>query len=459
LNPNDRQARLWLARSYFHSGDTALCIDSFRALLDQPDSSEVGSELLHVLLHDPGQTPASLRGAHERWDAARAPSAVSRLAHSNLPDPERRLRIGYLCGEFCAAPSLHFLLPLIRFRDRSQFHVTCYHTGWKHDAGTRAYRKEADRWRAVEYLDDARLAGQIREDEIDILVHLSGHYKNHRLPVLGEHPAPVQAVFPNYPSTTGVSAIGHIITDAWVCPEDEELQYTEAPLRVEEGYFAYLPPRSPRITPLPAAAAGSITFGVFQRPAKYHPAFWDAVAQVLLGCPSSTLLLQFAARELDHPGSSVCAKFHAILADRGVDPARLQLRGPLDPGESLEFFARADIALDTFPYNGQTTTCECLWMGVPVISLAGRTHVARVGYSILGRVGLSDLVSHSPREYVACAVRLAADRPRLTELRRVLRGRMRASSLIDGDSVRGVEKGYRSLWRDWCRKHQEMERI
>ena len=457
LAPEDRQARVWLARSYFHTGDTGACLEALGALLDYPDSSEIRSERLHVLLHHPEQTADALRTAHEQWDEGRPRSEASSRVHRNRPDPGRRLRIGYLCGEFCAAPSQHFLLPLIQLRDRRQFHVTCYGTGWKHDAVTEAYRAAADRWCSAGGLDDAQLAARIRADEIDILVHLSGHYQNHRLMVLDQYPAPLQAIFPNYPSTTGRRAPVHIITDPWVCPEGSEPQYTETPLHVQEGYLTYAPPPSPEIPPLPSAGAGWVTFGIFQRPAKYHPAFWDAVAQVLLQCPPSTLLVQFAARELDHPESAVCANFRGILADRGVDPARLQLHGPLDPSENLEFFARADIALDSFPYNGQTTTCECLWMGVPVISLAGRTHVGRVGYSILDRVGLQDLVADSPRAYVECGVRLAADRPRLTELRAALRGRIRASTLMNGDSVRGVKWGYRGLWCDWCRKNQETE--
>jgi protein O-GlcNAc transferase len=457
LAPNDRDARLWLARSQFQTGETGACIQSLSRLVEEGDSSELRSELLHVLLHDPQQAAATLRAAHQRWEETSVTAGAVLPAHTNLQDPERRLRIGYLCGEFYSAPSAHFLMPLIRFRNRIQFHLTCYYTGPRRDAFTGAYMREADRWRTAAWSTDAQLAGQIRDDAIDILVHLSGHYEHHRLSVLSERPAPLQAVFPNYPSTTGVSAAGHILTDRWVCPEGSENQYCEAAIHIPEGYLSYLPPRNPEITAPPCGNTGPITFGVFQRPAKYHPGFWDVVAQILTKCPGSTLLLQFASRELDHLESSVCEQFRSIMQDRGIDPASLRLRGPLGPAENLEFFAGADIALDTFPYNGQTTTCECLWMGVPVISLAGQSHVARVGLSILSRIGLSDLVAHSPSEYVECATRLAADRSRLTTLRRGLRERMGASSLMNGQSIAGIEREYRRLWRDWCAPHRKME--
>jgi predicted O-linked N-acetylglucosamine transferase (SPINDLY family) len=193
-----------------------------------------------------------------------------------------------------------------------------------------------------------------------------------------------------------------------------------------------------------------VTFGIFQRPAKFHGAFWDTVAQVLANYPRSTLLIQYESNEMDLEESTPRKEYLAIFSSRGIEKNRIRFRGPVPMEENLEFFAGVDIALDTFPYNGQTTTCECLWMGVPVVTLAGAYHVARVGHSILSRAGLPDLVARDHCEYVRLATGLAVDRDRLRELRWDLRSRMRTSSLMNGQSVAGIEHEYRRMWRAWC---------
>jgi predicted O-linked N-acetylglucosamine transferase (SPINDLY family) len=453
--PDDPEAALWLVRAEFQTGNLTASMRRMIGLLQAELPAALQSELLHMLLHDQSQTGHSLRIAHQRWGKTFAALRQKGLVHDNERDPERRLRVGYVCGEFVSAPSFHFLLPLLRYRRRNQFEVTCYQTGFKKDDRTAIYKSDTDHWRDAANATDEELSTMIRDDEIDILVDLGGHYDHHRLQMFARRPAPVQATFPNYPCTSGVAAIDYILTDRWVCPLGSEHQYTETPARVASGYLTYLPPRAPELIDLPAGEKGPLTFGIFQRPAKFQPSFWDAVAQVLLECPGATLLLQHGAGELDLDESAPRRHFRQILASRGVRENRIRFRGPLTRDENLEFFAQADIVLDTFPYNGQTTTCECLWMGVPVITLAGEYHVARVGHSILSRIGLPELVACDVREYVRLATALARDRQHLTELRQGLRERLQSSSLLDGRSVVGVENEYRRIWREWCGKGSE----
>jgi protein O-GlcNAc transferase len=448
LAPHDSGAVLALGRAQFQRGKTRESLRTILPVLTDKPSAELHSEFLGMLLHDPSQNARSLRNEHERWGRTFADARAPRPIYRNSRDANRRLRIGYVCGEFASAPSFHFLLPLLRLRDRERFEVTCYHANFEKDGRSRQFQREADRWRDISARADRDVCRQIRQDGIDILINLSGHYVDHRLPLFALRPAPVQAVFPNYPCTTGVPAIDFIFTDPWACPEGDEAQDSEQPIRSDSGYLTYQPPRSPRLTKLPAGRNEPLTFGVFQRAAKFTRDFWDAAARILGRCPGSRILIQHASNDLEDRNAPVRTELFAFLAARGIEGNRIFFRGPVSRSQNLEAFADVDIALDTFPYNGQTTTCECLWMGVPVITLAGDYHVARVGLSIVSSIGHPELAAHSVREYVETAVRLAEDRARLIEYRRRLRRRMRASPLVDGRSVAALESQYRRLWSE-----------
>jgi predicted O-linked N-acetylglucosamine transferase (SPINDLY family) len=243
----------------------------------------------------------------------------------------------------------------------------------------------------------------------------------------------------------------YFLTDSWTDPAGlTEEHYTEELYRLTSGYLAYLPPEdAPAVGPLPAAKNGYVTFGLFQRPAKTNERVWDAVAQALLHVPRSRLLIHYVTRDFDNPNSRVRRSITEALARRGVDEQRLDFKGALGMSEHLACVAQADIALDTFPYNGQTTTCESLWMGVPVITLTGNSHVSRVTHAILHRVGLGDWAATSIEEYSEIAARVDLDA--LAELRAGMRERLAASSLLDGRRVtREIEQAYRSMWRTWC---------
>ena len=430
------------------AGRTADAVSAAEEFCRRSPQPEIYSEYLTMLMHDSRQTSATLRQRHEGFDHQFVVSkARDGIAFPNDPDPERRLRLGYICGEGPGAPSWYFLKPILECRDRKAVHVTWYHSGREHSERTALYRRDSDEWRDVSQDSDDDLVDMIRQDGIDILIDVSGHYDGNRLTLFGQRPAPIQVSFPNYPCTTGCSSIDYILTDRYVCPEGSEAQYSESVLRVPSGYLTYSAPASPEVR---TESGECLRFGLFQRPAKFTTEFLDAAAEVLRGCPGAGLLIHYASRELDASDSLACEEWRSQFRLRGVACNRIEFAGRMREYEHLALIGSVDIALDTFHYNGQTTTCECLLMGVPVVSLAGEHHAARVGLSILSRVGLEKFAVGSASEFVEQAVALARDPAKRRELRRSLRGRLLQSTLADGSSVREAEQLLRTVWQRWC---------
>ena len=446
----DAEGLRQLARAQFQTGDTVSAMASATLAMAQQVDREFHSQYLCFLLHDRHQDAALIRRAHEEWAGTHIEQVPSLCAWTNVVASERRLRIGYVCGEGAGVPSYYFLTSLLDFRNRERFHVTWYHASADSGGRTKDFAAKADCWRDISGSLDEHAVEQIRRDQIDVLVDVSGHYEGNRLGIFGRRAAPVQVSFPNYPCTTGVREIGYIFTDEWSCPAGTEAQYTEKALKIPSGYLSYSMPAAPLLSESPVDANGVITFGIFQRPAKFTTEFWDAVASILRECRGSSLLIHYASRELDEPDSRAQRAVCAQLEKRGVDQERIRFTGRVGAFDHLEVIARTDIALDTFPYNGQTTTCECLLMGVPVISISGGYHAARMGLAILDRVGCGDLCANSIQDYVELAVQLAKDRRRLTCFRRELRTRLTDSSLVGGSSVREIEEKYLEIWRHWC---------
>jgi predicted O-linked N-acetylglucosamine transferase (SPINDLY family) len=444
-----------LAAAYWHTGQLQPALDCFRESIAREPNSATYSSLLIATLHDDSQTASTLRVAHETGASLYAAGARIRHAYPNTPDPARRLRIGYLSGEFIGVPAYHLIFPLIEHADSRHFVTFCYHTRPPFNAATRQYAAAAHYWRDVRGRDAQWISRQIRRDAIDILVDFSGHFPYNALDVFARRPAPLSIAFPNYPCTTGLPAIDFILTDHWVCPPGSEAQYTEQVHRLPSGYLRYRAPENPPpVAPLPALTHGYATFGLFQRPAKMNAHCWDLAAAVLRAVPDSRLLIHYSSADLDSESSAARDRALAELACRGVEPHRVRFRGPLCHADHLALHAEIDIALDTFPYNGQTTTAECLWMGVPVVTEMGSTHVSLVGFEILDRLNLGDWVAHTPQQYVEIAVRAASDPARLARLRESLRPQVAASTLSNGRLLaREVEWAYRTLWKSWCREH------
>ena len=456
LCPDDPKVRARLALAEYATGDFAEAMCLLRELISQGLADKhLYSDYVSALLYDPNQTRESLRLGFEQWALRFCKTRPHRISKP-CPCGGRKLRVGYLSGEFTSTPARHFLLPIFRYHDRDRFEITCYHTRNREDAQTARYRALVDHWRNCADMSDDDLANQIEAEEIDILMDLSGHFRDHRLAVFALRPAPVQAAFPIHPATTGIAEIQYILTDQWVCPFGSESQYTEKVHRLSRGYLIYEPPaEAPAITELSCDQTGGVVFGLFQWPAKLNAGVWNTVAGVLNASPNSRLLVHHSSVELDQPSSPARERVERELTARGIPSTRVFYRGWLPLAHHLELLSEVDIALDTFPFNGQTTTCECLWMGVPVVTLVGDTHVSRVGYELLDRIGLTDLATKNQEEYLNTAVALAQDRNRLRNLRRGLRDRMRQSTLLAPQPlVREIEAAYLAMWRQSVEEDQ-----
>jgi predicted O-linked N-acetylglucosamine transferase (SPINDLY family) len=458
LQPDDCDALRSLAWAMIQTSPPEETLATFeRAIAAGPSSRDLHSTSLMVRLHCAGQTRASIRQAHEDWAERHGSPFASTGPHApDWREPGRRLRIGYVGGEFWFAPSYFFLFPILSNHDRSRFDLTLYDTVGRDDHATAAYKRTADRFRHAYRMTPEQLYAEIRADEIDVLVDVSGQYESQGLAPFLRGAAPVQVAYPNYPSTTGVAQIGYILSDPWVCPDGHEDQYTEHALRLSSGYLAYTPPDGAydikRKTP---AEPGIVTLGLFQRATKYTAGLWDAIARILGGRSHARLLVHYGSPELDDSQSPICRRLTWELASRGVAADRVRFVGSRPIAEHLAVVAEADLALDTFPYNGQTTTCECLYLGVPVLSILGDTHVSRMGWHILSRTGLESWVARDVDEYVRLALERTADIKRLRSSHRVVRRRFRNSPMMNGVAItRQIEEAYWWMWRRWVMNEQ-----
>lgn len=417
------------------------------AIAREPGFGNAHSNLLLTLHYAPGPSPEEIFAAHRAWGERFPPP---RRDHANTPEPGRRLRVGYVSPDFRRHPVAAFIEPVLAAHDKSRVEIFCYAVHLKPDKVTARLKGLADHWREIGALDAQAAAGMIRADGIDVLVDLAGHTANNRLPVFALKPAPVQATYLGYPDTTGLPAMDWRITDAVAdLPDEAERLHTEKLMRLPDTAFCFRkPPGAPDVGPLPMIAAGHVTFASFNMLAKVHPALVARWAAILRAVENARLILKAAPFR----DEGTRAHYHRMFADHGIAAARVELRGYIpSAAEHFALYNRVDIALDTDPYNGATTTCEALWMGVPVVTLAGRGHVGRVGATILTDLGLGALIAASPEDYSARAAALARDPARLAALRADLRPRMAASSLTDAPRfTRALEGAYRVMWRTWC---------
>lgn len=447
--PDDTGARIRLVNLYWHRGELEQCRAECEALLRTGENPTYYESFQRVIqIHRHGETAESIRRKHSKWVETATLVQEPDGYTVEATDANRRLRIGFVANQLAKGPFFHFVTPLLRDHDRDGFAYYCYHTSAAADAYTDILKGYVEHFRHE--TDRDAVARLIKSDQIDILVDLSGHY-GENLPLFLDRRAPLQVALPTeYPATSGLPSFDYILTDRWACAEGQEGQYTEPAWHLPRGYLTYNPPMAVAAGRLPARERGAVTFGLFQRPAKLNAAVWDAVAKVLHAVAGSTLLIHYGAAELECEESEGREHYREELKARGVKRDRVHFRGGAAMGEHLKILAEADIALDSFPYSGQTTTCECLWMGVPVVSLLGEVHVSRVGYAILRQVGLGHLAAATAEEYVALAAGLAADLGALEILRRELRERLLCSPMVNGDAVRGIEEAFRQMWQQRC---------
>lgn len=413
-----------------------------------PDLPLLHANLLLALHYLPTVPPAVLARAHTHWNRRHAAALRPALPiHANARDPARRLRVGYVSPDFCNHACASFILPLFGAHDRRAVEVVAYALSDRRDAVTERLERRADLWRTLVGDDDAQAAARIRADRVDVLVDLAGHTAGSRPLIFARAPAPIQVAWLGYPDTTGMPAIGYRLTDAVADPPGtSDRWHSERLVRLPGGFLCFEPLADAE--PGPArGAAEPLVFGSFNNLAKVTPQVVALWARLLRAVPGARLCLKSAA--LADAGTR--ERYRGLFVRAGVGAERLILAGQIAaPEEHLRAYHRIDVALDPFPYNGTTTTCEALWMGVPVVTLAGTHHVARVGASLLAACGLPDLVAGSEEDYLRIAAALAADPARRAMLRAGLRARMRAAPL--GDPARfaaGVENAYRTLWGDW----------
>lgn len=425
-----------------------------RAIALRPDLSFLHSNLLLTLHYHAGITPAELAREHREWAERHVlPLVRFRRPHENEAEAERRIRIGYVSPDFREHAAMRFVLPVLRVRDREQFEIFAYSDATRPDHVTERVRAHVDRWRDVSTLGDEQLAEAIRTDRIDILVDLAAHSGRNRLLVFARKPAPVQLTYLAYCSTTGVDAIDYRLTDGFLDPPDSALaHYAERSIRLPGCYWCYSSPVLPADRLPPAdRSPGPPTFGCLNNFAKVSSVTLALWAQLLLRVPEARLLLY--AR-----GGAHRDRVQAALRQAGLSATRVGFVGTQPFEDYLQTYRRIDVALDPFPFGGGTTTCDALWMGVPVISLAGDTAVSRAGSSLLSNAGLGELVARSEQQYLDLAAGAIRDSARLAAWRRELRGRLESSPVMDAQAfTRGLERIYRDLWRTWCEKRREEE--
>lgn len=446
--PQDLEAWKNLAHCLAKQGLIEACLDVLnQACQLAPEDAQLKSVCLYHLLAQPGLEPEALGQAFERWNQSQA---VQQPSHFNWPDPERRLKIGYVSGDFRENVATQVFAPLFELRDSQNFELYAYSQFQGEDAETRRFRSLADHWREIYGLSDQAVRAQILQDGIDLLIDLNGLTEQNRLPVFAGKPAPIQLTGPGgFISSTGLSAIDYVIADLWLIPLEQRRWQSETPLYLSSGF--HWQPRAdyadlPLTAPPSQTRPGRIMLGCGNDTLKLNSAVLRLWAQILQALPQAQLLLK--APGFDE--AALRAHFREAFKHFGVEPGRISFEGQTSPHEHLEFYNRIDLALDPFPFNGAISTCDALWMGTPVISL-NRGH--RVGASILAAVGLQDWIAQDESDYLHKVCALAQTPEQLQSLKQSLRQRLLDSAICDGAGFcRELEVIYRQSWRKWCQQ-------
>ena len=428
-----------------------------KALEIKPDYTKAHSNLLYALHYDPAIDSRILFEAAGQWWQQHGFKPAETWLPAASTGKSGPIRIGFVSPDFREHSVSYFFLPFIENRDQKTFEIFCYSAVKREDAITHRIRELSDHWRSVAWLSDASVVERIRSDGIDILVDLSGHTAGNRLPVFGCKPAPVQVTWLGYPGTTGLAAIDYRLTDDIADPPGEADKYhSERLIRLPLGFLCYeAPDDAPAVGGLPALRNGFITFGSFNNLPKINGEVIELWSDLLRQVPGSRLLLksrQFA-------DAHVRQRFLEMFGGCGIAAGRITLLPRVaSTAGHLGLYHQVDIALDPFPYNGTTTTCESLWMGVPVITLRGVRHAGRVGVSLLTRLGLTQLVAEDRDAYIDIGIKLAQDIAALANLRSALRPRLQGSELCDGRSfARKLENAFRGLWSEFISVHNTDE--
>lgn len=446
IKPDYPIARYNLGVVHRDEGRMCEAIDAFRAALAlKPDYALAHSALTFAQLYDPRSSPEEILAEHRRWDqqhAAAWRSSTTRR-HANTPHATRRLRVGYVSADFRDHAVGRNIHPLFRHHDPDRFEVFAYAQTTKKDWMTERLRGLVAHWREIQNLEDQSVAELIARDEIDILVDLGLHTGGNRLLVFARKPAPVQVTFAGYPGTTGLEAIDYRLTDRFLDPPGNDTLYVEQSIRLA-SFWCFDPFDDDPMLIQHRTAGEEFTWGCLNNPMKVNDAVLAVWAQVLAATPLSRMLVLA-------PTTGHQQRIRDGLTRRGIDRARIEFVPTQSRSAYLATYNRCEAVLDTFPYTGHTTTCDALWMGVPVVTFVGRHAVARGGYSLLSNLGLEELAAKTTEEYVRIATALEADRSRLRRLHAELRGRMESSPLMDAPAfARDIEAAFLAMWQRWC---------
>ena len=447
INPRYAAAINNLGNLYGMQGRLKLAIECYaEALKLMPHAEEIHSNFLFAKYFDPEADAAKLLAEARRWNEVHASRwSAPALPRTREHSADKRLRIGYVSADFCEHVVGRCLLPLLRHCDPEGFEIICYSNVVAPDQLTAELQSMASEWRDIVGVPDDDAAAMIKNDQIDILVDLAVHTARNRLPIFARKPAPIQVTFLGYCGTTGLDAMDYRFSDPYFDPPGSDLKvYSEKTIRLR-SFWCYMPPvPTPDVTELPALASNRITFGCLNQFGKVSDAALDLWCELLAEIPDSQFLLNSP-----HGWCRQRVLQHAAAKGIVVDRFNFVDRQPVD--HYFRTWSRVDVALDPFPYGGGITTFDALWMGVPVLTLEGRTAVGRGGCSILSQLGMSDWIAKNSADYIPAAKRLTADHCRLAELRRELRARIEDSSLRDGAAyARDVEAAYRKIWQQWC---------
>ena len=417
-----------------------------RALQLKPDFADAHSNLLFTLNYHPDKSGAQVFEAYREYERQFGqPYRGHWRPHTNNPDPQRRLKVGYVSPALRQHSSRHFLEPLLAHHDKTVVEVVAYAELNREDAVTARYKGYFEHWVPTKGMSDDALAERIRADGIDILVDVAGHTAGNRLQVFARKPAPVSLHWLDFGYTTGLEAIDYYLTDWPTVPQGSEALFSEEPWRLDGPGLVYRPAEDMgQASELPALKNGHITFGTLTRAVRINHHTVRVWAQLLHRVPGSRLVVNSG----DYRSATMQQALSAQFAAHGIDPQRLDIGHQSPPWDVLRGI---DIGLDCFPHNSGTTLFESLYLGVPFVTLAGRASVGRMGCAILSGLGRPEWVAQTEDEYVAIAANLAADLPRLQALRSGLRGQMQASALMDEVAfVRRVEAAYQSMFKTWA---------
>lgn len=451
LNPDQMEFSHALGNAYIQAGLAAQGLDVLKQALEKwPDNSTLRSDFLEHSHTRPDAVPEALFGDYKEWSHRHAPVSMDEISHENSRDSDRVLRIGYLSGNFCQPPVSDFFEPLLEAHHRDRVQVYGYGHFLNVDEVTERLRGKFDYYCDIAALEDQAVAQQIRQDGIDILVDLAGHTSGNRLGVMAAKPAPIQVTYLGHPDTTGMPQIDYRITDAHAESEQSRRCSTESLVDLPQGFLCYRPPENaPEVTDAPIVKNGYATFGSFNHQARINKNMIALWSKILQNMPDARFLLELCVGDDEAVKAAYleCFEFYGIPAER-IDIHTLSTHE-----DHLACLGSVDVALDSYPYNSTTSTCEALWMGVPVVTLKGDLHCSRVGYSLLSQLSMEFLAVDTTDEYVTMATALACKPEAISQMRDSMRLRMSASVLCQGDVLaRHMENAFEHMWSEWCHK-------